>query len=150
MKEPKKYLDCLNSQLESQKQLIAKKEEEIREHINKHNLNKPAKVAEAVHEPKATEPKTLDDLYSLLDQYGNKYDLIIGGKYGSPSSIIDCYRLFEAMERAGIRAPHEIEHSIKKLIFAGSRGFKDAVKDLTEARDQIDMYLERLNNRDRS
>jgi len=58
--------------------------------------------------------------------------------------ILDVYRvcdLFEVNDAA-------IQHAVKKLLLAGDRGVKDKVKDIQEAIDSLERYLEmkRENN----
>ena len=89
---------------------------------------------------------TLEQCCDAMEDNPNNYDIIVTGKYGTGHAVIDCYRLFAAFEQQGKRLPAELEHSIKKIAFNGTRGAKDSIKDLTEARNQIDIYLQRLKD----
>lgn len=76
-----------------------------------------------------------------MSEHANNYDFVVLGKYDTGASVIDCYRLFDGLPK---RLPAELEHSVKKILFNGTRGSKDSRKDLIEARNQIDMYLDRV------
>lgn len=51
---------------------------------------------------------------------------------------VDVYEVLEAFE---IKCP-AIQHAIKKLLFPGTRGDKDSIKDLEEARASIDRAIQ--------
>lgn len=89
---------------------------------------------------------TLEQCCDAMEDNPNNYDIIVTGKYGTGRAVIDAYRIFAALEMQDRRLPSELEHSIKKIAFNGTRGAKDSVKDLTEARNQIDIYLQRLKD----
>ncbi len=67
----------------------------------------------------------------------SKYDRTISGKYGSGSCTVDVYRVLNAFTT---KSP-EIDHAIKKLLCAGSRGVKDAKQDYEEAIQSIEAAL---------
>lgn len=89
---------------------------------------------------------TLEQCCDAMEDNPNNYDIIVTGKYGTGHAVIDCYRLFAAFEQQGKRLPNEMEHSIKKIGFGGTRGAKDSIVDYTEARNQIDMYFQRVKD----
>lgn len=74
----------------------------------------------------------------------NKYDRTIIGKYGTGSCTVDVYRVLNAF---GPLSP-EIDHSVKKLLAAGTRGAKSERQDLLEAIQSIDARLQYLEVRD--
>lgn len=74
----------------------------------------------------------------------NKYDRTIIGKYGTGSCTVDVYRVLNAF---GPLSP-EIDHSVKKLLAAGTRGAKSERQDLLEAIQSIEARLQYLEARD--
>jgi len=66
----------------------------------------------------------------------SKYDVEVSD--GAGCVIIDVYEICRAC-RVSCGAT---QHAIKKLLFAGRRGVKDRLQDLTEARDAIDRAIE--------
>ena len=57
-----------------------------------------------------------------------------------PYNSIDIYRicqLFEVNDHSGAK-----QHAIKKILMAGNRGGKDEYKDMQEAADTINRWLE--------
>lgn len=50
---------------------------------------------------------------------------------------IDVYRVIKLFD---VSDPC-VQHAVKKLLCSGSRGIKDAQKDITEARDSLNRYL---------
>jgi hypothetical protein len=55
-----------------------------------------------------------------------------------PYDAVDVYRMLELFD---VDSP-AIAHAIKKLLAAGQRGAKDARRDVAEARDALDRWLE--------
>lgn len=74
----------------------------------------------------------------------NKYDRTIIGKYGTGSVTVDVYRVLNAF---GPLSP-EIDHSVKKLLAAGTRGAKSERQDLLEAIQSIEARVQYLEARD--
>lgn len=74
----------------------------------------------------------------------NKYDRVIHGKYGGGAVTVDVYRVLNAF---GPLSP-EVQHAVKKLLAAGSRGHKDEKQDLLEAIQSIEARLKYLEDCD--
>jgi hypothetical protein len=58
-----------------------------------------------------------------------------------PGQYIDVYRVLQLFE---VTDPC-IQHAVKKLLVAGSRGVKDINKDIQEAIDSLDRWKEMRN-----
>lgn len=71
----------------------------------------------------------------------SKYDRTIKGKYGSGECVVDVYSVLKAFK--GEYSP-EVDHAIKKLLCAGSRGAKNRKQDLQEAMQSIQRELDSL------
>jgi hypothetical protein len=89
--------------------------------------------------------KLVKKLLKIIATKGSNYDRIIFGKYGSGFCIADMYAFLIAF-KTGCPC---VDHAIKKLAFAGQRGAKDRLKDLTEARWSIDeaIRIEKIKRR---
>lgn len=61
---------------------------------------------------------------------------------------IDFYDILWLLESKGTKIPHEIAHSLKKLMLMGERGHKDLKKDLKESIKSIERYLENIELED--
>ena len=68
----------------------------------------------------------------------SKYDVKIWSRGGSTGIVVDLYDICRACG-VGCGAT---QHAIKKLLFAGRRGVKSRLQDLTEARAAIDRAIE--------
>lgn len=89
-----------------------------------------------------TEPKSHGFVERAVT--ANKYDRTIHGKYGTGSVTVDVYRVLNAF---GPLSP-EIDHSVKKLLAAGTRGAKSERQGLLEAIQSIEARLQYLEARD--
>lgn len=68
----------------------------------------------------------------------NKYDREIIGKYGTGKCTVDVYRVLDAFKTDSAA----IDHAVKKLLCAGSRGAKDRLQDLREALLSIEAEID--------
>jgi len=72
----------------------------------------------------------------------NKYDRVIVGKDGH-KIIVDVYSVLQAFNITNAATAH----AIKKLLAAGSRGYKDIIQDLNEAKASIERAIEMEKNK---
>jgi hypothetical protein len=70
----------------------------------------------------------------------SKYDRIISGKCGN-KAVIDVYDVLKAFE---VSNP-AIQHAVKKLLAGGKRGYKDVIKDYTEAITSVERGIDLEN-----
>lgn len=75
---------------------------------------------------------------------GNKYDRTIHGKYGTGKCTVDVYRVLDAFDTGSA----EIDHAVKKLLCAGSRGAKDKLQDLQEAIQSIQAAIDLMKDKE--
>ena len=73
----------------------------------------------------------------------SKYDFEITGKNNTGKCTVDVYRILSALPE---RLDPEIEHAVKKLLFAGCRGHKDKSADIHEAAISISAYQSRITD----
>ena len=66
----------------------------------------------------------------------SKYDVEVTD--GASCVVVDVYEICRACQVAC----GATQHAVKKLLFAGRRGVKDRMQDLTEARAAIDRAIE--------
>jgi hypothetical protein len=71
---------------------------------------------------------------------GNKYHKMLIGVCGTKTTT-DVYRVLTAFN---VTSP-AIQHAVKKLLCAGTRGKGDEAQDLTEAIDAIDARLTEMS-----
>ena len=72
----------------------------------------------------------------------SKYDRVIVGKDGH-KIIVDVYSVLQAFNITNSATAH----AVKKLLAAGSRGYKDIIQDLEEAKASIDRSIEMEKNK---
>jgi hypothetical protein len=72
----------------------------------------------------------------------SKYDRVIAGKDGH-KIIVDVYSVLQAFNITNAATAH----AVKKLLAAGSRGYKDIIQDLEEAKASIERAIEMERNK---
>ena len=84
--------------------------------------------------------RQLDD--ELGQKKMSKYYRVIVGKDGH-KIIVDVYSVLQAFNITNAATAH----AVKKLLAAGSRGYKDIIQDLEEAKASIDRSIEMEKNK---